>query len=233
MVSVEHQIKLLHQCLVDKFKEIKEENENIETRLHKIEELLCKEKQMEVESKSKPQIKGNSTKHPPKERKQSTSTQKPNYKQKKKQVGKSTSSKSKLIKDPDAAENFEAKEDDLDDEYGYGDLGEFDMDKLNEATSEEHHVAQDLEDDGERHDTGRKELPTRSFQGHSFRPLTGWVNKEGNYEISKEAIEFSQSLVRYPLLFAFVICFFTDSSQNYSSRLFGGDCSSVTDDQGN
>ena len=229
MVSLEHQIKLLHQCLVDKFKEIKEENENIETRLHKIEELLCKEKQMEAE-KSKSQIKGNSTKNPPKERKQSTTTQKPNCKQKKKQVGKSTSSKSKLIKDPDTAENFEVKEDDLDE---YGDIGEFDMDRLNEATSEEHHVTQDFEDDGERHDTGRKELPTRCFQGHSFRPLTGWVNKEGNYEISKEAIEFSQSLVRYPLLLSFVNCLFTDSSQNYSSRLFRGDCSSVPDNQGN
>ena len=45
MVSIEHQIKSLHQCFLDKFKEIKEENENIEARLFKIEEILCNENQ--------------------------------------------------------------------------------------------------------------------------------------------------------------------------------------------
>ena len=199
MVSVEHQIKLLHQCLVEKFNEIKQENENIETRLHKIEELLYKEKEIEVERKLKPQTKGNSTSHRPnntKERKQSASKQKPNQKQKKHKVAKLTSSKSTLITDQNEEDKIQDDEDDLDDAYDYGDPEEFNMDRLNDATSEESHLSQTLDDDGSRHDTEKKELPTRCFEGHSFRPLTGWVNKEGNYEISKEAIEFSPSLVR-------------------------------------
>ena len=193
MVSVEHQIKLLHKCLVDKFRELKEENGSIETRLHKIEELLCKEKQLDVESKYM-LLKGDSTKLPPKERKRSVSVQqKPKHKQKKQQGEKSISSKSKLSTKPDSVQ---VREDDLDDKDEYGDLGEFNMDRLNDAISYvEGHVSQDLDDDGERHDTNRKELPTKCFEGHSFRPLTGWVNKEGSYEISKEAIEFSPSLV--------------------------------------
>ena len=218
MVSVEHQIKLLHQCLVDKFKELKEENESIETRLHKIEELLCKEKQIDVESKSK-LLKGDSTKLPPKERKQSVSLQKPKHKQKKQQREKSISSKSKLGTKPGEKDSIQVKEDDLDDKDDYGDLGEFDMDRLNNATSdvEEHqHVSQDLDDDGERHDTQRKELPIKCFEGHSFRPLTGWVNKEGSYEISKEAIEFSPSLVRYSNQLAFVKCY---SCHRFKSKL--------------
>ena len=208
MVSVEHQIKLLHQCLVDKFNEIKQENEIIETRLHKIEELLYKEKQMDVEKMSKPQIKENSTSHSHKERKQQASKQKPNQKQKKQKVAKLTSSKSTLIKNQNEEDKIQVNEDDLDDKYEYGDQREFNMDRLrlNDATSEEHQMSHTLDDDGARHDTEKKELPTRCFEGHSFRPLTGWVNKEGNYEISKESIEFSPSLVRYPLLFAVIKC---------------------------
>ena len=41
MTSLEHQIKLLHQSLIERFQEIKEENENIKCRLAKIEEKLC------------------------------------------------------------------------------------------------------------------------------------------------------------------------------------------------
>lgn len=69
------------------------------------------------------------------------------------------------------------------------------MNLENEIDIAEENKLENICDDGQRHDVNVKYLPLRVFEGFCFRPLTGWRNAQGNFEISKEVIEFTQSTV--------------------------------------
>ena len=197
MISVEQQIKLLHQSFLQQFQELKEENKNIEGRLLKIEEILCSSKNIEEKKKDYIEEKFTNVRKPSKE-KENTLVQQdekkkisPNKKEKK-------IPKTNVTKNTKVAVRDETDDEDIIDDFEDTNFDQnidnlvdnFDQDEITESSENK------IPDDGSRHDVDVKSLPYTTFAGASFRPLTGWRNSDGDYEISEEIVVFSQSMVR-------------------------------------
>ena len=205
MISVEQQIKLLHQSFLQQFQELKEENKNIEGRLLKIEEILCSSKNIEEKKKDYIEEKFTNVRKPSQE-KENTFVQQDEKKKispnKQKPMAQKTKKEKKIPKTNDTKNTGVAVRDETDDEDIIDDFEDtnfdqnidnladnFDQDEI--AGSSENRIP----DDGSRHDVDVKSLPETTFAGASFRPLTGWRNSDGDYEISEEIVVFSQSMV--------------------------------------
>ena len=205
MISVEQQIKLLHQSFLQQFQELKEENKNIEGRLLKIEEILCSSKNIEEKKKDYIEEKFTNVRKPSQE-KENTLVQQDEKKKispnKQKPMAQKTKKEKKIQKTNVTKNTKVAVRDETDDEDIIDDFEDtnfdqnidnlvdnFDQDEITESSENK------IPDDGSRHDVDVKSLPYTTFAGASFRPLTGWRNSDGDYEISEEIVVFSQSMV--------------------------------------
>ena len=198
MVSLEQQIELLHKSLLEKFQELKEENQLIEIRLKNIEIKLNsnENKKQDEETHNKVFVEdgqSNTINDPAKKQSRTNHEKK---KDKRNLKSKLKNNKKKIEKQKSAEE---VEDEDFDQNDSFQNMGNLDNLKL--VTADEETSEDVLVDDGFRHDVETKSLPNRSFEGHSFRPVTGWRNKNGNFEISKEVVEFSESKVFQKYIF--------------------------------
>ena len=199
MESLEQQIELLHKSLIEKFKELKEENQHIEIRLKNIESTLDNEnKTLNEETNTKvfeDSVRRQSNVINDSAKKPSSKIQaKPSKMKEKKDkpiIKSKPKNNQKKIEKHESTD--EEQNEDFDQDDSYQNMCNLDNLKL---VADEEASADELVDDGFRHDVETKPLPNRSFEAHSFRPVTGWRNKMGNFEISKEVIEFSESKVK-------------------------------------
>ena len=98
-------------------------------------------------------------------------------------------------------EDEDCPEEDLDDiDFGPN----IDMDKFltrQNVKDEVEETEDKFADDGRRHVIEQRLLPTKMINGFCFRPITGWRNKNGGFEISKELISFNpKNVCRYVLI---------------------------------
>ena len=196
MISVEQQIKLLHQSFLEQFQELKEENKNIEGRLQKIEEILCSSKNIEEKRKDGIEETFTTVRRTPHE---NTSVQQAEKQKKSPQKQKKEKKipKANVTKNTNVVVRDETDDEDIVDDFEDANFDQnidnlvdnFDQDEI--TASSENRIL----DDGSRHDVDVKSLPDTTLAGASFRPLTGWRNSDGDYEISEEIVVFSQSMV--------------------------------------
>ena len=192
MISVEQQIRLLHQSFLEQFQELKEENKNIEGRLLKIEEILCSSKNIEEKRKDVIEETFTTVRRTSHENTSVQQAEKQKKSQKKQQKEKKRP-KTNVTKNTNVVVRDETDDEDIEDanfDQNIDNLVDnFDQDEIIESSENR------ILDDGSRHDVDVKRLPDTTLSGASFRPLTGWRNSDGDYEISEEIVVFSQSMV--------------------------------------
>ena len=195
MENLQSQIKQLHQSLIDNFKIIRSENDEIFNRLEKIEKSLDKDKEDHTKAKNfresdkekivgKTGVKENNNKVE-KKKIPKAKVQKTEKKKKKSKITK--------IETDDSTKEESNEEEELDENQDIVQL--YDESSINLAAEETLEENDQCLDDGKRHDVEVKILPEKVFEGFCFRPITGWKNPDGAYEISKEIIEFNHKLV--------------------------------------
>ena len=200
MENLQSQIKQLHQSLIDNFKIIRSENDDIFNRLEKIEKSLDKDKEDHTKAKTfrksdkekivrKTGVKENNNKVD-KKKIPKAKVQKTEKKKKKSKITK--------IETDDSTKEESNEEEELDENQDIVQL--YDESSINLAAEETLEENDQCLDDGKRHDVEVKILPEKVFEGFCFRPITGWKNPDGAYEISKEIIEFNHKLVNIDLL---------------------------------
>ena len=196
MISVEQQIRLLHQSFLEQFQELKEENKNIEGRLLKIEEILCSSKNIEEKKKDGIEETFTTVRRTSHEKTSVQQAEKQKKSQQKQQKEKKIP-KTNVTKNTNMVVRDETDDEDTADEFKDANFNQnidnlvdkFDQDEIIESSENR------ILDDGSRHDVDVKCLPDTTLAGASFRPLTGWRNSDGDYEISEEIVVFSQSMV--------------------------------------
>lgn len=196
MISVEQQIRLLHQSFLEQFQELKEENKNIEGRLQKIEEILCSSKNIEEKKKDGIEETFTTVRRTSHENTSVQQAEKQKKSQQKQQKEKKRP-KTNVTKNTNVVVRDETDDEDIVDDFEDANFDQnidnlvdnFDQDEI--TASSENRIL----DDGSRHDVDVKSLPDTTLAGASFRPLTGWRNSDGDYEISEEIVVFSQSMV--------------------------------------
>ena len=201
MVSLEQQIKLLHQSLIEKFQDLKAENEKIKVRLENIENKLSQQTPSNTEIKiiqenvveQQKLSQSNENSIPLKKQKQ------PNVQKTRPKKETPTKSKTKTNQSKEKVATKQNADDDEDfgDDVDFGKITSANIGELPDASDNDDDTVVDITDDGVRHDVNIKTMPCKIFEGFSFRPLTAWRNKDGNYEISKEVIEFTTNNVSF------------------------------------
>ena len=176
---------------------IKSENDEIFRRLEKIEEILdTDDKDMDkVESRNAvEEIKDHSqleVKTKNNSRMENTRTPKPKVKRTSRV--KTVKEKKEIVEDNEDTNKGEESEEDLEAPT----YGEVTLD-INAALRKSDDNVEEtglVVDDGERHNVEMKVVPEKMFEGYCFRPLTGWKNSGGCYEITKEIIQFTHTKV--------------------------------------
>ena len=199
MTTLQSQIKQLHQSLVENFRIIRSENDEIFSRLEKIEKSLDKDKEDHSKDDNKDTktfrksdrekivvktaVEVDNNESVVKKETQKAKVQQKTDKKKKKKNTKVTKIEA----------NDNSKEDSNEEEFDGVQL--YDELSLNLAADETLEENGSCLDDGKRHDVEVKTLPEKVFEGFCFRPIAGWKNPDGDYEISKEIIEFAHKLV--------------------------------------
>ena len=201
MTTVQSQIKQLHQSLVENFQIIRSENDEIFRRLEKIEQSLDKDKENHSkETKTKKESERDKIHGSPAVRVEGKTKSVEQKKISKSKVAKTEKKKkcktTKIENDDNIKEDNKGEEEedsDEDQELGVPLYEELSSHlKADDDTVEEPGPCLD---DGQRHDVEVKMLPEKAFEGFCFRPIAGWKNPDGAYEISKEVIEFTDKLV--------------------------------------
>ena len=200
MASLQQQIELLHKSLIEKFTDLKEENKLIEVRLKNIESTLNSGNKDQEEETFKKVSNDDAKKGEKSTRNDSNKKPSEKTREKSKKKNKPTT-KSNTNRNNNKIEKVESAEEDedFDQNESYKNMGNLD-DFENMAMEDKDDSKEALIDDGFRHDVETKSMPSKLFEGHTFRPVTGWRNKNGNFEISKEIIEFSESKVRHIII---------------------------------
>ena len=196
MISVEQQIRLLHQSFLEQFQELKEENKNIEGRLLKIEEILCSSKNIEEKKKDGIEETFTTVRRTSHENTSVQQAEKQKKSQQKQQKERKIP-KTNVTKNTNMVVRDETDDEDIVDDFKDANFDQnfdnlvdkFDQDEIIESSENR------ILDDGSRHDVDVKCLPDTTLVGASCRPLTGWRNSDGDYEISEEIVVFSQSMV--------------------------------------
>ena len=198
MTTLQSQIKQLHHCLVENFKIIRSENDEIFSRLEKIEKSLDKDKEdhSKDDNKDTKTLRESDRENPVVKTTVEVDNNKSAVKKKiqKAKVQQKTEKKKKKAQITKIEANDNSKEDSNEEEEFDG-VQLYDELSLNLAADEILEENGPCLDDGKRHDVEVKILPQKVFEGFCFRPITGWKNPDGDYEISKEIIEFTHKLV--------------------------------------
>ena len=192
MTTLQEQIQLLQQSLLENFQVLRSENDEIFSRLEKIEEMLVKptsnEKNTVTESlrnKEYKEIQIN------KEKKSSVKNIKSQKQKKERRRESSSKTKVKEIHEDNEGNNNEEEPFEDEDVNIYDELS-IDLKTGVEDDKIEENV---YEDDGKRHDVEMKIIPENIFEGFCFRPITGWKNSVGGFEISREIVQFINKMV--------------------------------------
>lgn len=176
---------------------IKTENDEIFRRLEKIEEILdtdMKDMDKHESRKAVEEIKDHrqlEVKTKDASKMEDINTPKPKVKRKSRV--KTVKDKKEIVEDNEDTNMGEESEEDLEAPT----YGEVTLD-INAALRKSDDTVEETDlvvDDGERHNVEMKVVSEKMFEGYCFRPLTGWKNSGGCYEITKEIIQFTDKQV--------------------------------------
>ena len=236
METLQEQIESLQQSVEDNFKAIRSENDEIFRRLEMIEKMLDANVEQKDEKKTSRETENvtdvNEHISQAQTDTQRTTVVKSAKTQQQKQVKKRKPS-TKLSK-KEVIENIEGSNvEDCDEDEQNQMHEEFSMDFKIAACVDDDDTGEGGEDlhidDGQRHDVEIKIPPVRVFEGCCFRPLTGWKNANGAFEISKEIIQFAYKMVTDKIINKVHNFGVSDSNYNSWSGLRGGDLQTNTD----
>ena len=238
METLQEQIESLQQSVEDNFKAIRSENDEIFRRLEMIEKMVDANVEQKDEKKTSRETEHvtdvNEQISQAQTDTQRTTVVKSAKTQKQKQIKKRKPS-TKLSK-KEVIENIEGSNvEDCDEDEQYQMHEEFSMDFkiaacVDDDDDDTGEGGEDLHiDDGQRHDVEIKIPPVRVFEGCCFRPLTGWKNANGAFEISKEIIQFAYKMVTDKIINKVHNFGVSDSNYNSWSGLRGGDLQTNTD----
>ena len=174
--TLQEQLKLMHEDLLSKFLELKNDNDAIKSRLSKIEAKLGVGKPL-VDHEGQKEGEVELVDEVEQEKKTKDKTGEP-------------SEEREEAKETKVKEGLQVKQ-------NITNLENFDDEELQErkddSEEEDEEIREGLEEDvGKRHVVQLEKLAKSTFKGFCFRPLAAWKNSSGKYEISKEHVRIGE-----------------------------------------
>ena len=202
--AIQERLKTIHESILGLFDELKLENKKIEARLDVIEQKLQEQDASTKEREKKKTDKKKKAKEREIIKTEAKTEKKSSTKPVESKIEDSSERKEEIVEETGKVNYKESEEMvDLEEEIidyeeeiidDQEEILELDISKLSskiDDTEDDNVKDNKIIDDGQRHKIETRHLPTKVVEGFCFRPITGWRNSVGNYEISKELITFN------------------------------------------